>query len=95
MEINTSNIQQFLLLFLSTFPTTSSAAKLWCSPFLISCTIIALQDDFLFPKSTNYNLGSVGKTMIAVENPPTNASNIDRGTCPGLCRGKKKGEKSL
>jgi hypothetical protein len=49
----------------------------------------------LFPKSTNYNLGSGGKTMIAVENPPTNASNIDRGTCPGLCRGKKKGEKSL
>jgi hypothetical protein len=49
----------------------------------------------LFPKSTNYNFGSVGKTMIAVENPPTNASNIDRGTCPGLCRGKKKGEKSL
>ena len=93
MEINISNIQQFLLLFLSTFPTTSSAAKLWRSPFLISCTIIALQDDFLFPKSTNYNFGSVGKTMIAVENPPTNASNIGRGLAP-VCAGARKKERN-
>jgi hypothetical protein len=40
----------------------------------------------LFPKSTNYNFGSVGKTMIAVENPPTNASNIGRGLAP-VCAG--------
>ena len=34
--------------------------------------------------------------MIAVENPPKkSASNIGWGSCSGLCRGKKKGEKSV
>ena len=49
--------------------------------------------DFLFPKSTNYNFGSVGKTMVAVENPPTNASNIDRGLAP-VCAGARKKERN-